>query len=64
MPAGGERFRVFVELSFELEARDYYTAKQMADTIALGVTQVIQGARREELPDATARVLSVERKEK
>lgn len=61
MPAEGERFRVFIELSFEIAAKDYYTARCVADTIGRGCAQVLSVAR--DSTPVDVRTLSVERKE-
>ncbi len=37
MPATGEAFRVFFELSIEFDARDYYTAKVQGELLASSI---------------------------
>jgi hypothetical protein len=57
MPASGETFRVFFELSFDHEARDYFTANQEAHAIAAAIATEVS-----KVVLTNVRVLGVERK--
>jgi hypothetical protein len=63
MPAEGERFRATLELSFEIRARDYYSANMMGENIGHRAAEALYVADDDLPAGVSVRVLSVERQE-